>query len=226
MSLHGYTMDAAETIFDPETEKQFEFRIRDSSGETVTVFDERHEQSLHLIVIRRDLVHFQHLHPTLSDDGRCSVPLALPAAGFYRAFADFVVKGKPMTLGIDLASPGHLRLADNMRAVTKASSGPYHVSVDASALEVGEPGTLTCTVNRNGTPLEDLGMYLGALGHLVAVREGDLAYLHVHPKESADSGPHIAFNTAFPSPGRYRLFLQFNHDGKIRTVDFTIEVPR
>ncbi len=37
-------------------------------------------------------------------------------------------------------------------------------------------------VSRDGEPVNDLQPYLGAYGHLVALRSGDLAYLHVHPE--------------------------------------------
>jgi len=63
--------------------------------------------------------------------------------------------------------------------------------------------------------------YLGASGHLVALREGDLAFLHVHPE--AD---RLAFDAQFPSPGRYRLFLQIKTGGVVRTAAFTHEVSR
>jgi hypothetical protein len=61
-------------------------------------------------------------------------------------------------------------------------------------------------ITRDGKPVET-EPYLGAGGHLVALREGDLAFLHVHPTE-----------------GRYRLFLQFKVDGRVETVAFTREV--
>jgi hypothetical protein len=66
-----------------------------------------------------------------------------------------------------------------------------------------------------------LGRYLGARGHLVVLRRGDLAYLHTHADEEA-----LRFDTTFPTPGRYRAFLQVRLDGAVRTASFTIEVPR
>ncbi len=69
--------------------------------------------------------------------------------------------------------------------------------------------------------MTDLQRYLGAFGHLVALRAGDLAYLHVHPEESVKAGPEITFYAEVPSGGDYRLFLDFQHDGKVRTADFT-----
>lgn len=40
---------------------------------------------------------------------------------------------------------------------------------------------LTLSVAKGTHPVTDLQPYLGAYGHLVALRQGDLAYLHVHP---------------------------------------------
>jgi hypothetical protein len=61
----------------------------------------------------------------------------------------------------------------------------------------------------------------------VVLRDGDLAYLHAHPVDEADggtatSGPHVRFATTAPSAGDYRLFLDFKHDGVVRTAAFTV----
>jgi hypothetical protein len=72
--------------------------------------------------------------------------------------------------------------------------------------------------------VRDIEPYLGARGHLVALREGDLAYLHVHPESKATQGSDIRFGVEYPSRGRYRLFVQFKLDGKVHTAAFTREV--
>jgi hypothetical protein len=79
---------------------------------------------------------------------------------------------------------------------------------------------LRFTVTRDGRPVA-IGDYLGAKGHLVALREGDLAFLHVHPDERS-----LRFEATFPTAGRYRLFLQFQVDGRVHTAEFTREVGR
>jgi hypothetical protein len=63
--------------------------------------------------------------------------------------------------------------------------------------------------------------YLGAKGHLVALRQGDLAFLHVHPDENS-----LRFMARFPTAGAYRLFLQFQIEGRVHTAAFTQEVSR
>ncbi|MCW2879772.1 MAG: hypothetical protein JWQ95_3872 [Sphaerisporangium sp.] len=75
--------------------------------------------------------------------------------------------------------------------------------------------------------ITDLQPYLGAYGHLVALRAGDLAYLHVHPDgEPGDgktpAGPEITFYAEVPSGGDYRLFLDFQHARAVHTADFTV----
>ncbi len=102
----------------------------------------------------------------------------------------------------------------------------YEVTLDG-ALRPGAGGQLKLAVEKDGKPVTDLQPYLGAYGHLVALRAGDLAYLHVHPNgEPGDGrtepGPEVSFTATVPSKGAYRLFLDFRHEGKVRTAAFTV----
>jgi hypothetical protein len=60
----------------------------------------------------------------------------------------------------------------------------------------------------------------------VALRQGDLAYLHVHPEEGPAPGAGVSFEAEFPSAAKYRLYLQFKHAGRVHTAEFTREVTR
>ena len=99
----------------------------------------------------------------------------------------------------------------------------YAVALEGT-LVAGTGSTVTLSVAGDNGPVEDLEPYLGALGHLVAIRAGDLAYLHVHPAEAAEEpgGPDIEFTVEVPTPGTYRLFLDFSHGGEVRTAAFTV----
>ena len=103
--------------------------------------------------------------------------------------------------------------------------GGYRAGLSAPQAGAGTSADLQYELSRDGRPITDVEPYLGADGHLVALREGDLAFLHVHPEES-DAPGVIRFTAALPSAGRYRLFLQFKHEGRVRTVAHTLEVPR
>ncbi len=198
------------------------FRILDDDGIAVIAFDQLHERALHLIVLARNLVEYLHLHPTMDARGRWTVELPALAPGSYRVFADFQPTGAAnLTLGVDLLVPGSVgavALPDPMSVTTVDG---YTITMDGDPA-VGEEA-LTFTVQRNGTTVRT-DPYLGAAGHLVAIRTGDLAYLHVHP-EADSSEAAVTFMSEFPTPGTYRLFFDFSHDGTVRTAAFTVEVP-
>ena len=96
----------------------------------------------------------------------------------------------------------------------------YTVTVQGD-LVAGRTSRLTLTVAKAGVPVTDLQPYLGAYGHLVALRAGDLGYLHVHPQQTDAAGPRIVFDAEVPTAGAYRLFLDFQHAGVVRTAAFT-----
>ena len=214
-------------VADPELprgrEQRLAFRIVDDHGETVRHFDVEHTKRMHVIVARRDLTGFQHLHPTQRADGAWETPLKLRDAGSYRLFADFSREGEPQTLATDLRVDGRADLRDlPAPAASAVSDGGYDVRLAATDARPGEEADLRFAISKDGRPVTT-EEYLGAGGHLVALREGDLAFLHVHPTNEAGSN-EIAFASTFPTEGRYRLFLQFQHDGEIQTVAFTQEV--
>jgi hypothetical protein len=199
------------------------FRIVGADGEAIRDFDVEHERRMHLIVARRDLTGFQHLHPEMTADGTWRSDVTLPEAGSYRLFADFSHDGRAFTLATDLRVDGaaDLRALPAPRPVA-ASDGGYDVRLDAAGAKAGAEAELRFTITRDGEPVKT-EPYLGAGGHLVALREDDLAFLHVHPEEHGDG---VGFAATFPTEGRYRLFLQFKHRGAVQTVAFTQEVLR
>ncbi|MEV5447693.1 hypothetical protein AB0N23_35035, partial [Streptomyces sp. NPDC052644] len=68
-----------------------------------------------------------------------------------------------------------------------------------------------------------LERYLGAYGHLVALRDGDLGYLHVHPGPGPATDT-VTFWLTAPGPGSYRIYLDFQVAGVVRTAEFTLTV--
>ncbi len=198
----------------------FAFRIAGPDGAAVTAFDVVHDRPLHLVIVRRDATGFQHVHPERDAAGTWRVPLTVPAAGVYRAFADFTPTGGPATtLGVDLFAPGDFQPVAHAPARSSVVDG-YTVTLDGD-LAAGAVAPLTLTVGRDGAPVA-VEPYLGAHGHLVALREGDLAYLHVHPRTDAAPGSAVRFDAEVPSAGTYRLFFDFQVDGVVRTADFTV----
>jgi hypothetical protein len=204
-------------------EQTLRFRVLDAHDRPVRDVEIGHERRMHAIVVRRDLGGFQHVHPRMSRDGTWSVPLRLDDAGSYRLYADFTRDGAPHTLAADLRVDGEAELRALPAPASQAlSDGGDAVRLDTGGpLHAGREATLRFAVTRAGRPVA-LAPYLGAGGHLVALREGDLAFLHVHPLGDAADG-RVAFATTLPSAGRYRLFLQYRVGAQVRTVSFTLE---
>jgi hypothetical protein len=219
---HGRGLAAAEghlrfeaepTIVAAGEKVDFSFTIVGPDGRPLTSFEELHERRMHLIVVRRDLTGFQHLHPHMSEDGTWRTNLVFPTGGAWRVFADFATGEAASTLGLDVLVEGDFRPEPLPEATTTAKVAGDVVTVVAA----GGGSHLRFDVTREGRRVE-VEPYLGAGGHLVALRWGDLAFLHVHPVGEED----IAFEVSYPARGNYRLFLQYSVGGEVRTAGFTI----
>jgi hypothetical protein len=220
VSDRGLTLQLARNRIERGRSSTLAFRIVDRRGQAVRDFDVEHTKRMHVVVVRRDMTGFQHLHPTQAADGTWSVPVTLRDAGSYRVFADFSANGTPHTLADDLTVDGQVRSQDLPAPVESVDVDGLRVTLGDGASRAGAESQLAFAVTRHGKPVE-VQEYLGARGHLVALRQGDLAFLHVHPDESS-----LRFMATFPTAGAYRLFLQFKVDGRVHTAAFTQEVSR
>ena len=234
MSSRGYTLSPVSAPADLHSEGQLEFMILDGSGEPVRRYTKAHEQDLHLIVVRSDGAHFRHVHPVLdASTGVWSLPWAWTAAGSYRLYADFTPAASEaaqivLSRTVDVA--GSYEPERRTTAQTGDAVGGFDVTIDGT-LTVGHAQPLTVSVHRDGVPVSTVQPYLGAFGHLVALREGDLAYLHVHPSGTAPEpgdtgGPTITFGAQAPTEGRYYLYLDFQVDNAVHTAEFVLEAVR
>ena len=218
ISEGGYRIVADNRLADAG---EFAFTIVDDDGAPVTGFDVEHDKRLHLIVAARDLRTFHHLHPEMDDVGRWSVELPNMAPGAYRAFADVhPTAGGAVTLGVDLVAPGIVDAPAPLAPASSSEIDGYSVRLTGD-IEPDKSNTVAIIVTRDGETVAT-DPYLGARGHLVALRDGDLAYLHVHPLADARDGA-IRFAVEVPSSGAYALFFDFAHDGAIHTARFVVD---
>ena len=226
-SLDGYTLRLDTPALDAGVRSELAFRVLGPDGEPVTAYTPTHDEDLHLVVVRRDGTGFQHVHPDRDTTGRWSVPLELPTAGAYKVFADTAPAGRDeaLALAADLQVPGDHRPVPLPAERRTAEVDGYTVTL-SGALVAGRSSPVTLSVSRAGRPVSDLQPYLAAYGHLVSLRDGDLAYLHTHPDGAPGdgrtaAGPDIAFGVDVPTAGAYRLYLDFRHRGVVRTAEFT-----
>jgi len=222
----------------PRTPLRLAYTIIDDRGQSLRRFATVHEKQMHLIAVRGDLQQFQHLHPAFNEaSGEFTLEdLSFPTVGPYRLFADFTPvegqigpAGEPLgvTIPFDVAveDTSSFRGQPLGEADLQEHVAGYSIEVRApQTLVAGNEVTLNFRIERDGKLVKDLEPYLGALGHAVVLREGDLQFLHAHPVEQSASSQigEITFAVHFPMAGRYKAFVQLQHRGEVLTAAFVL----
>ena len=110
------------------------------------------------------------------------------------------------------------------------------------AIDAGKAYTFRFSLlDPGGKPAADMQPYLGMAGHAAFVKTDGSVFAHTHPEGSAamadmmlageSSGlapmaasagvnPNVSFPYGFPTPGRYRIFIQMKHDSTVETGVF------
>ncbi|UNK70604.1 heavy-metal-associated domain-containing protein [Microbacterium sp. H1-D42] len=203
------------------------FRILDADGDAVTEYDVEHDKELHMIVVRTDGTQFRHVHPERDAEGVWSIDWSWDQGGSYRLFADFAASGSDgvtLTRTVDVAG-AFAPVDPQPTAHAQVAGYDVHLTGD---LVAGTASDLTVSVTKDGAAVTDLEPYLGAFGHLVALRQGDLGYAHVHPEGTTPaagdlSGPDVRFAASVPTPGRYLLYFDFQVDDTVHSVPFVVD---
>lgn len=209
--------------------KELTIRITDRGGKPVNDFTINHEKLLHLIVISRDLTFFNHIHPDYRGNGTFTVPVAFPAGGDYKLFADFVPQGgAATTIGEWMKAEGGEAPQTAIKAdseMVKTVAGK-EVELALSGAKAKEDVSLTFRIRDAATKkaIDNLEPYLGAVGHVVIVSSDVEQYIHVHPADEKSTGPEARFIASFPNAGTYKIWGQFQHQGQLFTVPFTVDI--
>jgi hypothetical protein len=215
LSADGLRLQVPQTTLPSLQATRFSFSVLDEDGQAVREYDLEQGERMHLVVVSRDLSRHAHVHPELDADGSWTALLTL-SAGTYRAVADFSTGGERHSLAVDLAAPGELTIAELPTSSTTASVDDLRVELERDGSQLSFTAFDAAGAEVVPEP------YLGARGHLVAFRAGDLAYAHVHP--SGEDGATTSYDAELPGAGTYRLFLELQVDGSVRTFPFTLEV--
>ena len=216
----------------PHQKGRVRFHARDPHTHAVVRrFELVHERRFHLFIVGRDLEYFAHVHPTLRADGSLDVDVELPRAGVYQMIADFVpTGGLPQLVQKSFVTSGYTGslLAIPRLATDTADKvvGDTRVKLTLPDPIAGREQLVTFELEdvRTGAPVTDLEPYLGAAGHLL-LASADLAVAaHSHPiaEISQAGGPTVVFQWLFPRAGDYRMWIQFQRRGAVRTASFTV----
>lgn len=218
--------DAFPRTFSPDRPAEYSFIIS-GTGAALKEFEILHTKPMHVIVVRKDLQYFEHLHPAFdASTGRFALDdLTFPTSGAYRIFANFAPKNGEATVAYEDISVGmgnpQEPLGEDSRSATVEG---YTIGLETAGLLEGNQASLNFNIAKDGERVA-LQEYLGALGHVIILSEGSLDFLHVHPIDEMVPEGMATFHAHFAKAGRYRVFAEFQVDGKVRTSSFTITVP-
>ena len=206
---------------------ELRFEILDpKKGERVRQFQVVHEKLFHVFLVGQDLEYFAHLHPEQGRDGIFRLPAVLPKPGMYRVLSDFYpAGGAPQMVVKTLLTAGSQPSAAPQLSTDLSPKRAENIDVEL-VTEPPQPlaGKKTLLFFRI-KPAEGLEPYLGAWGHLLTASHDLIDFIHEHPF-LADGGPQVQFNVIFPREGMYRVWVQFQRQGTVNTVAFTLPVSK
>jgi hypothetical protein len=199
-----------------------------------------HEHPMHLTVVSADLSRFDHVHPVPQPDGSLQLDYRFPAPGQYLLFAEYMPRGErdqifrfPMTVGVPAGDAPPVALRPSIAAAEPIAGHPAMTAelvCQPRTLSAGTHALLLFRLTDAGVPVTDLEPYMGAMGHCAIVSEDTQCFLHCHPeqlfppRQASRAGPDVAFHTMFPSPGRYKVWGQFQRGGQVIVADFVVTV--
>lgn len=219
---------ATPTTIEPNKDAVLSFIPKKKNATTEQVALEiEHEKKIHLILVSDDLSWFDHIHPEYTANGSYIVPAKFPAPGKYIAFADYKPSGAGHVVDkIDINVAGTPPAAKAFSGNTlSGNSGNYSFELKPTGgkLITGALLHISGVVKKDGKAIDAnlLDNYLGAKAHFVMISMNEKEYLHIHPTVA---NGEFDLHTTFEKPGVYRGWVQFNADGKLHTIDFTMTV--
>jgi hypothetical protein len=222
------------------------FAVRTPDGKVLTRFrtGAGPHTGVHLIIVRDDLSQIVHKHPPIPANGHLTLPVDLPRAGRYHVLVDVypasgALRNFQLTRELQVGMGNVKAPLPAYSPVVHAGGLTFRVS-QLPGLRLAEPASMIVNVtDAAGKPVAFTPFY-GALAHAIFFRAGSLDYFHSHicgndPACSAGFGTpattghstkpgRMELGVLLPASGRWRLFLQVFHKGKLITAPFTLRV--
>ncbi|MEA5537680.1 hypothetical protein VB834_01395 [Limnoraphis robusta Tam1] len=224
------TKPAEIIVNQPQT---FLIAIQDKTGKPITEFETFQEKLMHLIVVSDNLEVFDHLHPEYQGEGVFEAKITFPKPGNYSLVSDYKPLGENEQVSVLNAQVPGIQLSSSVKIdqnmIQTLENTEVSLTPSQAVIKSGEDVTLKFNLKDTKTnqPINDLKPYLGERGHLVIFKQSapltKADYIHAHALQNTPSN-EVHFMTKFPQPGTYKVWGQFNRDGKIVTSSFWLQV--
>lgn len=215
------------TSIDPGKEVELTFTPEDESNNTVVVqLQETHGKLIHVILVNEELTWFDHIHAEPDGTGAHKVNKTFPVAGKYLVYADYKSTiGGAQTDRLELHVEGDRNISSHHQhqAKIKTETDGYTLAIpDGMSLKTGSV-SLPIVLEKDGKKVQraEIEDYLGAVAHIILINQDNKEFIHIHPVSSDISPIHA--HADITKPGLYRMWAQFQTDGKVHTADFTLD---
>ncbi|MBF2017379.1 MAG: hypothetical protein IGS23_19675 [Rivularia sp. T60_A2020_040] len=190
-------------------------------------------KQMNMVVVSNDLRFFDLVQATYQNNQNIEVKPKFPAPGDYTVFSDYNPSGEKEQVSIEKVSiPGEVPFPTELESFSKTqtlSDTKIDLNLSESNIKSGKKVTLKFDLKQasNNKPVQDLKPYLGQKANLVVIKSSsplvESDYINIENINNS-SNNQVNFTTKFPQPGTYKLWLQFNRNGKIKTADFWVTV--
>ena len=197
--------------------------LHPTTGKPPSKFLIVHEKLMHLFVVSENLEVFMHVHPVAQPDGSFQLPIRFPNGGMYRMLADFYPEGSTPQLALETV----FVKGSSPAAYLEPALAPFTAKNMTARLRLDPEAPLAGFETKmffDLDPREHLEPYLGAWGHMLAASSDLIDMLHMHPFLADPAKGTMQFNAIFPRAGLYRVWTQFQRDGVVNTIIFTVPV--
>ena len=188
---------------------------------------------MHMIVVSNDLRFFDLVQASYTSNQNLQVKPKFPAPGDYTVFSDYNPFGVKELVSVEKVSiPGEVPFPTELESFSKTktlSDTKIRLNLSEPNIKAGKQVTLKFDLKQasNNKPIKDLKPHLGQKANLVIIKSSSsLTNSDYIDTETIKNSPNnqVNFTTKFPQPGTYKLWLQFNRNGKLKTADFWVTV--
>lgn len=186
--------------------------VRKPFDEPVDDLQVEHEKLIHLIGVRDDLGEFIHLHPQRVAPGWWQVNHSFSNAGRFHFWADVKHNGRVYSFAQSPLVVGGAKEPPAVATIPKVEHfvGGYSVSLETPGELVAGKTNLFLVKIRNAEGVQiGTEFYLGALMHVVVIRDDLAIYAHGHAGNHLRGERDLYFNHVFQERGAYKIFAQF-----------------
>lgn len=186
-----------------------------------------HERKLHILFFDPALHEFRHEHPEYKGSA-WQVKVNLPVNGNYWVWAqgELTDGGEEFSASARLevkgGAPSH-SVPPTLGNQRSGNDGNSVVTLSQGRLVAKKMAMLDVSFSRKDGSAPQITPWLGAPAHVVGVLSDGDTLIHVHPMDHGTAG-RFMLHVNFPESGDYRLWVQFQDGGELRTVPLSVTV--